>query len=158
MKLRIRKLFEILFNRPRIEFVRTSEHAILPTKAHNTDTGWDVYATEDVKIYSKVANSFIVDTGLKVGYITPGYWIAVEGRSGLGFKHQIVPFHGIIDNPYRGSVKVLLMNLGENTFDIKQGDRICQLVLYKNYKSSVGWTDTVNETERGAKGFGASGK
>lgn len=83
-----------------IKFVRTHPDAKLP-KANNPspltgDTGYDIYSVEDKIIPAK--GNAVIDVGLKVGYITPGYWFTIAPRSGLGFKHSIQPHLGIIDN------------------------------------------------------------
>jgi dUTP pyrophosphatase len=89
--------------------------------------------------------------------MTPGYWVKVEGRSGLGFKHGISPHPGIIDSGYRGNAGIKLYNNTNTDYHIKSGDRIAQFVVYKNYDVAVEEGDTV-ESDRGASGFGSSGK
>ena len=142
-----------------IKFVSTHPLAVLPKYNHADpyvgDSGLDVTAVDDVVIQPK---SFaVVPVGLKLAYITPGYWFRVEGRSGLGFKKHIFPHFGIIDNPYRGDMGVKLYNFSDEHQYIKQGDKVAQLIVYPLIQANVSFTDEVSETKRGEKGFGSSG-
>jgi dUTP pyrophosphatase len=138
-----------------LKFKKTNANAKLPTKNNESDTGFDVYCVEDKVIPGR--GSDVVDVGLEFAYITPGYWVKVEGRSGLGFKHGISPHPGIIDSGYRGNAGIKLYNNTNTDYHIKSGDRIAQFVVYKNYDVAVEEGDTV-ESDRGASGFGSSGK
>lgn len=136
-------------------FVKTHANAKLPTKNNDTDTGFDVYSVENVRVHAR--SSAIVEVGLTVGYITPGYWIRIEGRSGLGFKHGIQPHAGIIDNGYRGNASIKLYNHSDTDYQIAAGDRIAQFVVYKNHPVQIS-EGAVAASDRGDKGFGSSGK
>lgn len=138
-----------------LRFKKTNDKAVLPQKNHAEDTGLDVSSVEDVTIPAR--GSAIVDVGLKFAYIEPGYWVKVEGRSGLGFKHGIMPHPGIIDEGYRSDAGVKLYNLTDNDYHIKAGDRVAQFVVYRNYSVEVEEGEIV-DSERGEKGFGSSGK
>ncbi len=138
-----------------LKFKKVNENAKLPTKNNESDTGFDVYCVEDKIIPAR--GSAVVDVGLEFSYITPGYWVKVEGRSGLGFKHGISPHPGIIDSGYRGNAGIKLYNNTDTMYEVKAGDRIAQFVVYKNYSVVVEEGDTV-ESDRGASGFGSSGK
>ena len=85
---------------PRITFIKTHEDAKLPQRNNKEpligDSGYDIYAVEDAIIPAQ--STEVVQVGLEIGYIEPGYWIRVESRSGLYFKHRITSFFGIIDN------------------------------------------------------------
>ena len=96
---------------PKVQFVKVHPDAILPSKNHTSDTGFDVYCVEDTVIPAH--GSAVVPVGIKVGYIPSGYWFKVEGRSGLGFKHSLLPHPGIIDNEYRGDCGVKIYNFKE---------------------------------------------
>ena len=145
-----------------IKFVKTHEKAVLPKYNHSDpytgDSGLDVTAVEDINI--PYGGSAVVQVGLKLAYITPGYWFKVEGRSGLGFKYSIIPHYGIIDNPYRGDMGIKLYNFSslELNYPVKAGDKIAQLVIYPLIQAEVNWSQEVSETNRGEKGFGSSGK
>lgn len=143
-----------------IKFVKTHEKAVLPKYNHSDpytgDSGLDVTAVEDAII--PYSGSAVVPVGLKLAYVTPGYWFRVEGRSGLGFKHSIAPHFGIIDNPYRGDMGIKLYNFGKADYTVKAGDKIAQLIIYPLIQANIHWADEVSETNRGEKGFGSSGK
>jgi dUTP pyrophosphatase len=156
----------------KLELIKTHENAILPSQNNTAldgtgDTGYDLYAVEDVLIPgiqvntgTRVGhiNSAVVPVGLEIGYIEPGYWLRIEGRSGLGFKHGIQPHFGIIDNQYRGGLGVKLYNLTSNDYQIKAGDKVAQIVGYKLIEMNIEFTDTKSDSTRGEKGFGSSGR
>ncbi len=141
-----------------IKFVKTHELAVLPQYNHSDpytgDSGLDVTAVEEVTIPPKGWN--VVPVGLKLGYLTPGYWFRVEGRSGVGFKKHIFPHFGIIDNPYRGDMGIKLYNFGTEPQTFKPGDKVAQLIIYPLIQANVSFVDEVSETKRGEKGFGSS--
>lgn len=144
---------------PSIKFVKTHNDAILPRKAYPDptfgDTGFDLFAVEDVVIPSR--GSFVAPVGLKLAYITPGYWFRIEPRSGLGFKKNIQPHLGIIDNPYRGDMGIKLYNFGDFDVTINKGVAVAQFAIYKLITANVEFTEEVNQTDRGEKGFGSTG-
>lgn len=140
---------------PVLKFEKISDLAKLPTKNHESDTGYDVYSIEDKIIPAK--SSAVVGVGLKFAYIPEGYWVKVESRSGLGFKHGIMAHPGIIDCGYRGDAGIKLYNLTDKDYEVKSGDRIAQFVIYLNFSMPVEW-GKVEESVRGEKGFGSSGK
>ena len=136
-------------------FEKTHVDAILPVKNHDNDTGMDVTSIEDMTIPAR--GSAVVGVGLKFAYIEPGFWVKIEGRSGLGFKHGIMPHSGIIDEGYRGDAGVKLYNLTDVDYSVKAGERIAQFVIYANYPVEVS-EGSVVDSDRGEKGFGSSGK
>lgn len=147
----------------KFKFVKTHPDAVLPKRNHNDpifgDSGYDVTAVEDIVVPAKGA--VIVPVGLKLGQLPPGFWIRIESRSGLQFKHNISAFNGIIDNNYRGDMGVRLINSSDIDYQVKKGDRVAQLVLYPLIavdEKYVEFTEEVTETDRGEKGFGSSGK
>lgn len=141
-----------------IKFVMTHDSAVLPKYNHNDpytgDSGLDISAVEEITIPAKGWNT--VPVGLKLAYITPGYWIRVEGRSGVGFKKHIFPHFGIIDNPYRGDMGIKLYNFSDVDQTFKVGDKVAQLIVYPLIQANVNWSDEVTKTNRGDKGFGSS--
>lgn len=144
---------------PSIHFQKIHDSAKLPTRNNHQhlvgDTGYDIYSVEDITV---PANSTCkVDVGLKIGYISPGYWIRVESRSGLYFKHSITAFPGVIDNGYRGNLGISLVNNSNTPYEVKKGDRIAQLVVYNIIEPEINWTTSISETSRGENGFGSSG-
>jgi dUTP pyrophosphatase len=128
----------------------------LPTYATAGAAGMDVLSAEDVTLAPGARHA--VATGLSVA-IPPGYEIQVRPRSGLALKHGIsVPnTPGTIDSDYRGELKVILINHGAEPFAIHRGDRIAQLVLAP--VTIAAWDEVVelDDTERGAGGFGSTG-
>lgn len=140
---------------PKMQFLATHDNAKLPTKNHSDDSGWDLYAVEDI-VVPKMGR-IVVPVGLKLAYLEPGYWIRVSPRSGLAFKHGITVHPGVIDNGYRGDLGVLLYNHSDMDYTVKTGDRIAQIVLHFNIDIEASWGE-VQETNRGEKGFGSSGK
>ena len=144
----------------KICFVKTHEDARLPERNNKElftgDTGYDVYAVEDALIPANgTAN---VPIGLDIGFITPGYWIRVESRSGMFFKHGITSFFGVIDNSYRGKLGISLINNTQTDYYVKKGDRISQLAVYKLIEPETCWAESKDATSRGDKGFGSSGR
>lgn len=144
-----------------IKFKKTHPDAVLPV-ANNTDlgtgdTGYDLVAVDDVLIPH--CEDGVVPVGLTLADVTPGYWLKIEPRSGLGFKHSIQPHLGVIDNGYRGDLGVKLYNFN-HTYDyqVKKGDKIAQLVVYKLIQPACSWSDDITDTKRGKKGFGSSDK
>ena len=146
--------YEIIIIDARLKFKRVHPDAKLPTKNNASDTGYDVSAVEDKVIPAR--GSAVVDVGLILSDITPGYWFRVEGRSGMGFKYGIQPHFGIIDNQYRGELGVKLYNQTDTDYTVTIGDRIAQFVVYKNYNTVIEEGE-VEDTIRGDKGFGSSG-
>ena len=144
---------------PKIGLIKSHPDAKLPT-ANNKhpmtgDTGYDLYCVEGAYIHPK--QSKVVDVGLTVAYVEPGYWFQINPRSGLGFKHGIQPHLGVIDNQYRGNLAVKLYNFGEVPLTITKGDRIAQIVIHKLNQVEFQFVDQISETERGNKGLGSSG-
>lgn len=143
-----------------IKFKKTHPDAILPAKNHNTDAGIDLYAVEDRAIpglHMGVKTDTVVPVGLELAYLTPGYFIQVACRSGLGFKHGLSVHNGIVDNEYRGDLGILLRNFSYHNYEIKKGDRIAQLIVLPSYIVNINWGET-ETSDRGSKGFGSSGK
>lgn len=140
---------------PSMKFEKIHPDAQLPVKNFSTDSGWDLSSVEEVIIPSN--SKAIVPVGLKLAYLEDGYWLSVESRSGLSFKNSILAHPGVIDQNYRGDLGVLLYNHGSTDYIVKKGDRVAQLVLHFNIQMSVDW-GTVQQTDRGEKGFGSSGK
>ena len=138
-----------------IKFTKTNSNAKIPTRNFNIDTGFDVYSVESKVVPAR--GSSVIDVGLAFAFITPGYWVKIEGRSGLGFKHGITPHPGIIDQGYRGTAGVKLYNNTDVEYTVQEGDRIAQFVVYKNYDVTMSEADAIEESDRGSNGFGSSG-
>ena len=149
-----------LNERPLISFVQLHINAKLPCfnieHEHTGDIGADLYSVEEVLIPARSSN--VVDVGLQVGYIQPGYYFVISPRSGMGFKHSIQPHLGRIDNQYRGNLSVKLYNFSDVDYVVKIGDRIAQIEFHKLIQPKFNWVDEATLTDRGEKGFGSSGK
>ena len=132
------------------------EGLALPAYATDGAAGMDVLAAEDATIAPGQRHA--VATGLSVA-IPAGYEIQVRPRSGLALKHGItVPnTPGTIDSDYRGELKVILINHGAEDFAIARGDRIAQLVLAPVTQATWDEVDRLDDTARGAGGFGSTG-
>lgn len=131
----------------------------LPSYSTEGSSGMDVRAAVDAEMIIPKGKIGLVPTNLKLE-IPLGYEIQVRARSGLALKNGIGVLNspGTIDSDYRGELKIILFNFGEEDFIIKRGDRIAQLVLSKVYLAELNETDDLNDSERGSGGFGHSGK
>ena len=140
----------------RIRRLAHGEGLALPAYATPGAAGMDVLSAEDVTLASGARHA--VATGLSVA-IPEGYEIQVRPRSGLALKHGIsVPnTPGTIDSDYRGELKVILINHGTEAFAIARGDRIAQLVLAPVTRAEWDEVAELDETARGAGGFGSTG-
>ncbi|MBM3666556.1 MAG: dUTP diphosphatase [Actinobacteria bacterium] len=131
--------------------------ATLPTRAHESDAGLDLYAAEGARI--SPGGRVSVGTGLAAA-IPEGLAGLVLPRSGLALKHGVTLANspGLIDPGYRGEVRVLLINTDQNSeFKVAAGDRIAQLVLVPIALATPLESDPLDSTARGAGGFGSSG-
>lgn len=145
-----------------INFVKTHEDAVLPKRnhgdsfdfAHDGDSGYDLTCVEDTIVPAR--GSCVVPVGLQLGYITHGYWLRIESRSGNAFKRGLTAFNGIIDSQYRGSLDVLIFNNRDEDCLIKKGERIAQLIIYPLFSAHCSFIDHPIESNRGNKGFGSS--
>lgn len=131
----------------------------LPGYATEGSSGLDVRAAVEKEIVLEPGRVALVPTGLSVE-IPSGYEIQVRPRSGLAAKHSIGILNspGTVDSDYRGEVKIIMMNFGEEKFIISRGERIAQLVVSKVYKAELIEKTELNESVRGEGGFGHTGK
>ena len=143
----------------RIEIARLPHGEGLPLPSYATPgaAGMDVVAAEDVDLAPGQRHA--VATGFRVA-IPEGYEVQVRPRSGLAFKHGIsVPnTPGTIDSDYRGELKILLINHGSEPFAIRRGERIAQLVPAVVTLASFDEVEELDDTHRGAGGFGSTGQ
>ncbi len=124
-------------------------------KAHPADAGYDLRAVKDCFIHH--LDGEVIETGVHVE-IPQGYVGYVQGRSGLNINHDIICPTGTIDSGYTGSIKVKLYNLGTETYHIHRGDKVAQLVIQPMAVSDLVEMVSLEETDRGDKGFGSSGR
>lgn len=141
-----------------LQVINRSEHA-LPNYETALSAGLDLRANIDADIELKSLERVLVPTGLFIA-LPEGTEAQIRPRSGLAYKHGLTVLNspGTIDADYRGEVKVLLVNLSNEIFVIKNGERIAQMVVAKHER--VDWleVETLSETVRGAGGFGHTGK
>jgi dUTP pyrophosphatase len=140
--------------------VRRLPHGLdLPLPAYATDgaAGMDVVAAEDLTLAPGARHA--VATGFAMA-IPEGFEVQVRPRSGLALKHGVTCLNtpGTIDSDYRGEVKVILANLGSEPFAIARGDRIAQLVPAPVQRAALTEVDSLDDTARGAGGFGSTGR
>ncbi len=131
----------------------------LPLPAYATDgaAGMDVVAAESLIL--RPGARAAVATGFALA-IPEGFEVQVRPRSGLALKHGVTCLNtpGTIDSDYRGEVKIILANLGDEHFEVKRGDRIAQLVPAPVLRAEMAVVDSLDETARGAGGFGSTGQ
>ena len=128
--------------------------AKLPKKAHDSDAGFDLFALDSVDIGRGVRG--LIDTGVSMA-IPDGYCGIIKEKSGLAWKHGIIIMGGVIDSSYRGNIKVIMLNANQDTFSVKGGDKIAQLLILPVPNFNVEEVDSLDDTIRGSGGFGSTG-
>jgi dUTP diphosphatase len=143
----------------RIQLIRLphGEGLPLPAYASSEAAGLDIASAEDLTL--EPGGRHAVATGFAIA-IPHGYEVQVRPRSGLAIRHGITCLNtpGTIDSDYRGEVKVILANLGQDPFDVRRGERIAQLVPAPVLRADFVEVAALEETERGAGGFGSTGR
>ncbi len=141
-----------------VRVINKTKHG-LPQYETSGASGMDAKANIDAPIVIKPKETVLVPTGLFVE-IPPGLEIQVRPRSGMSFKTKIRVANspGTIDSCYRGEIKVIMENTGDDEFTINDGDRIAQLVLCPSIYCIWEEVETLSETDRGTGGFGSTGK
>ena len=149
-----------------LQVKRLTPTAILPTKAHRTDAGFDICADENIRI--DAGETVTVSTGLSIA-IPEGYYGRLKGRSGLTAKTALRVQEGTVDANYRGEIKVICdlrtltsvtMHTGpviSGGYPIKRGERIAQLIIQPLPTVEVSEVDELDDTDRGEGGFGSTG-
>ncbi|OAP54643.1 deoxyuridine 5'-triphosphate nucleotidohydrolase [Fonsecaea erecta] len=141
-------------SQPPLLIKKLSADASTPTRGSAFAAGYDLYAAKPTTIPAR--GKALVSTDLSIA--TPeGTYGRIAPRSGLAAKHFIDTGAGVIDADYRGEVKVLLFNHGEADFPVNKGDRIAQLVLERIYTPEIVEVEDLEESVRGAGGFGSTG-
>jgi dUTP pyrophosphatase len=131
--------------------IKTTKHL---SKAHPSDAAFDIEADEDTVVYGYSRK--LISTGVRMA-IPEGYCGIIKSRSGLAVKNSIEVGAGVIDAGYRGEIKVLLCNYGEDSFYVKPGDRIAQLMIVPVPAVTLEVVEDLDETTRSDKGFGSTG-
>ena len=144
-------------NNMRVKVINKSKHE-LPSYQSDAAAGMDLRANIEVEVTLEPLQRALIPTGLFIE-LPQGYEAQIRPRSGLAFKHGLTVLNspGTVDADYRGEVKVLLVNLSNETFVVKDGERVAQMVVAKH--EQVVWenSEALSETMRGAGGYGSTG-
>ena len=142
----------------KVQIINHSKHP-LPQYATEQSAGVDLRANLDEPVVLKPLERCLIPTGLFIA-LPKGFEAQVRPRSGLAIKHGIGVLNspGTIDADYRGEIRVILVNLSSETFTIQDGERIAQMVIARHEQVEWEQVEVLDETERGAGGFGHTGK
>lgn len=135
--------------------VMLDKDAILPTRAHDTDAGLDLYCREKKRIWP--GQSAVFDTGVHIE-LPHGYYGEITSKSGLNVNHGVVSHGGTIDEGYTGSIVVKLYNHGTTAYDFQKGDKIAQLIIKQYLAPPLEVVEELEKTDRGDAGFGSTGR
>ena len=137
---------------------RLSKKVSLPKYETSGSSGMDLAANIDANINIDPGKTAIIPTGLALS-IPKGFEVQIRPRSGLAAKQKISVLNtpGTIDADYRGEIKVILINLGQESFKVEKGLRIAQMVVCPVVQAQLKEVDDLSETERGKGGFGSTG-
>jgi dUTP pyrophosphatase len=138
-----------------VKVKRLNEHATLPLYKRPGDAAFDLFSCEDWTLEPHEQHIFQIGIAMA---IPEGHVGLIWDRSGLGAKHGIKTLGGVIDHTYRGEVGVGLINLTKAQYNVKKGDRIAQMLIQKVETAKLEEVADLDETHRGAEGFGSSGR
>ncbi len=140
-------------------FYTASSGTVAPEYQSEEASGADIRARIDSPLTIDPGKRALIPTGISVE-IPAGYEIQLRPRSGLAFKHGITVLNtpGTIDSDFRGELKALLVNFGDEPFTVQDGDRIGQLVVQQIFRGVFEKKDVLSETKRGEGGYGSTGK
>ncbi len=141
-----------------IRIVNKSKHS-LPAYETIASAGMDLRANLSETLYIKPLERILVPTGIFIE-LPVGYEAQVRPRSGLAYKKGVgvVNSPGTIDADYRGEIKVILINFSKGTLELEDGERVAQMVIAKHERAQWVEVEELDKTERGAGGFGSTGK
>ena len=137
-----------------LSFKRLDPGATLPTRGSSQAAGLDIFSIQEVIIEPRQRS--LVRTGLAVA-IPDGHYGRIAPRSGLATKKGLDVLAGVIDSDYRGEVRCLLYNSGDEAIHLPAQSKICQLIIEKIITPSAVWSDEISDTDRGSGGFGSTG-
>lgn len=142
-----------------LKIKKLREGAKIPFRATQGSAGMDLYACIDEPVTVAPRDIKLIPTGIAIALESAGYVAYIFARSGLAIKHGIAPANcvGVIDSDYRGEVCVGLTNFSAEPFVIQPGERIAQLVISPVILPDIEVTDELDDTRRGAGGFGSTG-
>lgn len=127
--------------------------AILPQRAHAQDAGLDLYSREDKAILE--GQSAVFDTGIHME-LPHGTFGKLESKSGLHHNYNIVCLGGVVDESYRGSIRVKLTNVGDKPYMVRKGQKIVQMIIQPYLAPDLEVVTELSETDRGSNGFGST--
>ena len=136
-----------------LRFKQLDPTAVLPARGSALAAGLDVCSIEAIELQPKQRAT--VRTGLAVA-IPPGFYGRVAPRSGLAAKNGLDVLAGVIDSDYRGEICCVLYNTGDQVIELPAGSKICQLIVEKIITPEAAWAGDLDETARGAGGFGST--
>ncbi|XP_012670262.2 deoxyuridine 5'-triphosphate nucleotidohydrolase, mitochondrial isoform X2 [Clupea harengus] len=142
-------------SKPVLRFAKLTKNATVPTRGSSKAAGYDLYSAYDYTIGPM--DKAIVKTDIQIA-VPSGCYGRVAPRSGLAVKYFIDVGAGVVDEDYRGNVGVVLFNFNKETFEVKKGDRIAQLICEMICYPDLLELETLDETERGEGGFGSTGR
>lgn len=134
--------------------IKLDSDAIMPTRAHDTDAGLDLYAKNKAIVFPH--DSEIFDTGVHIE-LPPNTAGMIKSKSGLNVKHNLTS-EGVVDVGYTGSICVKLYNHGDHAYQVERGDKISQLVIVPILTPELEIVNELEETDRGNNGFGSTGR
>ncbi len=137
-----------------LNFKRLDQRAVLPSRGSSLSAGLDIYAIEDLTI--RPGERTLAQTGLAVA-IPEGFYGRLAPRSGLATQKGLDTLAGVIDADYRGEIRCLLYNTGDETITLPAQSKICQLIIEKIITPNAVWADEISDTDRGSGGFGSTG-
>ena len=137
-----------------LRFKQLDSRAVLPKRGSALAAGLDLCSIEEISISSKQRG--MARTGLAVA-IPPGFYGRIAPRSGLAAKNGLDVLAGVIDSDYRGEICCLLYNTGDESITLPAGSKICQLIIEQIITPEGAWATDLEETARGAGGFGSTG-
>ena len=142
-----------------IKKVSTNPLFKLPKYESNGAAGMDLSADIDAEVELKPLERFLFPTGIAIS-LPKDLEAQIRPRSGLAIKNGITLLNtpGTVDSDYRGEIKVILVNISNDKYTIKPGDRIAQMVLSQFVQGQFEWVENFDETDRGSSGFGSTGK
>ncbi len=138
-----------------LKFLRLHPAARLPVRGSEGAAGLDLCSVEEVTLEARGGRA-AVRTGLAVG-LPRGFYGRIAPRSGLAVRHGLDVLAGVIDSDYRGEIVCALVNHGREPLTLTAGQRIAQLIVEAIITPDAAWTDALDETARGAGGFGSTG-
>lgn len=144
----------------KLNIKKLTDTALIPTRATTGSAGYDLYADIKDDITISPRQIVKVPTGIAIALPSADFAAFVFARSGIAIKHGIAPANcvGVIDSDYRGELTVGLTNLSDTPYTITKGERIAQLIVMPVVCPTLIECDELDETERGAGGFGSTGK